>query len=214
MTLLAINFTWRRRNWRHFAGMALLALAGIAAIVASWAYFQLHAQEQRWQSDWQRLTGLAAERHDTGTPEQQERLKAELRFADGVIDQLDTPWDALFGAVEGAYSEQTILLGVEPDTERHEVRLTAEAKDLAAMLAYLSQVRQSPALKDAYLASHQINQQDPQKPVRFTIDAQWVEVPPSATDTPMVATITASAVAPKVVTASDAATLFAPEAKP
>lgn len=180
MKPLAINFAWQRRNWFHIAGMAFLALAGIAAITSGWAYFQLRAQEERWQSDWQRLNGLATEKHDTDTPEQQERLKAELRFANRVIDQLETPWDALFGAVEGADSDQAILLSVEPDTERREVRLTAEAKDLTAMLAYLDQVRQSPVLKDAYLANHQINQEDPQRPVRFIIEARWVDAPASA----------------------------------
>ena len=206
MKPLAINFAWRRRNWRHVFGLVFLTLVGIAAIGSAWIYFQLRAQEDRWQSDWQHLNGMATEKHDTSTPEQQERMKSELRFANRVIDQIDTPWDALFGAVESAYSDQAILLSVEPDTEQREVRLTAEAKDLAAMLAYLDQVRQSPILKGAYLASHQINQQDPQKPVRFIIEARWLDAPPSAPD--------ASPVTPAPPSSTAKVSLITPEAKP
>src|SRR3546814_13332811 len=41
------------------------------------------------------------------------------------------------------------------------------------MLEYLRQVRKAPALRDAYLVSHQFNLQDPQKPVRFVIEGRW-----------------------------------------
>lgn len=206
MKPLAIDFAWQRRNWPHVAGLAVLALAAIAAIASGWAYFQLHAAQERWQSDWRRLNGLATEQRDTGTPEEQERMKAELRFANQVIDRLDTPWDALFGAVEGAYSDQAILLSVEPDTERREVRLTAEAKDLAAMLEYLKQMRQSPVLRDAHLASHQINQQDALKPVRFTIEAGWVDVPATLPDS--------VPGTPAAAPSADKVSMIAPEAKP
>ncbi len=208
MKSLAISFAWKRHNRRHVASLSVLALAALAAIASGWAYFQLHTEQERWQSDWRRLNGLATEQRNIGTPEEQERMKAELRFANQVIDRLDTPWDALFGAVEGAYSDQAILLSVEPDTERREVRLTAEAKDLASMLEYLKQVRQSPVLRDAHLSSHQINQQDALKPVRFTIEARWVDVPATLLD-PVPGT---SAVAAPPST--EKISMVAPEAKP
>lgn len=175
-------------------GIALLAIALVGASYIGWRYWQLRHELDRWQSDWQRLTGMAAQVSKASTPEDRERLGAELRFANRIIDKLDTPWDALFGAVEGAYSDQAILLSVEPDTERREVRLSAEAKDMATMLAYLEQVRQSPVLRNAYLVSHQINLQDPQRPVRFVIEAAWNDMPAqTASPTPEAATPAAGA---------------------
>lgn len=206
MKLLAINFAWKRQNWHHVAGLSVLVLAVLAAIASGWVYFRLHTEQERWQSDWRRLNGLATEKRGAGAPEEQERMKAELRFANQIIDRLDTPWDALFSAVEGAYSDQTILLSVEPDAERREVRLTAEAKDLASMLEYLKQVRQSSVLKDAHISSHQINQQDALKPVRFTIEARWVDVPATLLDS--------VPGTPAAVPSADKVPMIAPEAKP
>jgi hypothetical protein len=115
--------------------------------------------------------------------EEKVRLRTEMRFARRVIEQLDTPWLALFAAVETAYDDNVTLLGVEPEPERREVRLIAEAKDVEAMLAYVRQVRQSPVLRDAWLANHQVNQQDPLRPVRFSIIARWLSpsVKPAST---------------------------------
>lgn len=163
--------------------LGFVAALGIVA-ASGWDYLQLRQQQETWQSDWQRLRRVDAQPRATSTPEERERLKAELRFANRIIEKLDAPWDTLFGAVESAFNEQVTLLAVEPDTERREVRLVAEAKDMAAMLDYVRQVRLSAALKDAYLVDHHINQQDPQRPVRFSVAAQWVaplpvEPPPS-----------------------------------
>ena len=161
------------------AGIALFVAAMAIVSVLAWQYAKLQSELDQWQADWQRLQQSDVAVQDTALPEEQERLKTELRFANRVIEKLDRPWDALFAAVEGATGDQSALLGIEPDPETRQVHLTAEAKSFSAMLDYLKQVRQSPVLQSAYLVSHQINQQDPQKPVRFTIDAPWADPGPT-----------------------------------
>ncbi|TAN79879.1 MAG: hypothetical protein EPN14_05770 [Gallionella sp.] len=153
--------------------LGFLAAVGVACW-SGWHYLQLQQKVDIWQADWQRLHRNEVQPHAVSTPEDLERVKSELRFANRVIEKLDTPWDALFGAVEEAFNEQVTLLSVEPDTERREVRLLAEAKNLGAMLDYVQQVRESPVLKNGYLVEHQINQQDPLRPVRFTVTAGWL----------------------------------------
>jgi len=175
MRALSNDFAWARPSIGRRIGVVLLVLNIAAALVLAWAYVQDRQELDTWQSDWERLNRIASERRSTGTPEDRERLKHELRYANRVIDKLSLPWDAVFGAVEQAFDEQAILLRVEPDPERRQVRLSAEAKDTSAMLAYLRKVRETVVLSDAYLLSHQVNQQDPQHPVRFEIEAHWAD---------------------------------------
>lgn len=103
--------------------------------------------------------------------------QGELRIARQVIDQLDTPWNTLFSAIESTYDDNVTLLGIEPEPTRQEVKLIAEAKDFSAMAAYLRKARQSKVLHDAWLLNHQVNSQDPLRPVRFTVSATWVLQP-------------------------------------
>lgn len=171
---MQVDFTPKSFSTGKIAGLLMFLVAVGIACWSGWHYLQLQQKVDIWQADWQRLDRSEVQPRAVNTPEDQERVKSELRFASRVIEKLDTPWDALFGAVEAAFNEQVTLLSVEPDTERREVRLLAEAKDMEAMLDYVLQVRQSPALKNGYLVEHQINQQDPLRPVRFTISAGWL----------------------------------------
>jgi Tfp pilus assembly protein PilN len=152
----------------------LLVVAAGASFFLAWHYAVLVREFDAVESERARLQSPGSGvPHELGA-EDKTRLRSEMRFARRVIEQLDTPWPALFAAVETAYDDNVTLLGVEPEPERREVRLLAEAKDAEAMLAYVRQVRQSPVLKDAWLANHQINLQDPLHPVRFTINASWL----------------------------------------
>ncbi|OHC67889.1 MAG: hypothetical protein A3H93_16190 [Rhodocyclales bacterium RIFCSPLOWO2_02_FULL_63_24] len=141
-------------------------------------YLELRHELAEWRDTLQRIDRRRAGEARRQPAESAARLKAELQRANRVIEALSTPWADLITATESAYSEKAILMGIEPDTERREVRLTAEAKDLPAMLEYLKALRQSPVLMDATLVSHQINAKDSQRPVRFVVTAHWFDVPP------------------------------------
>jgi hypothetical protein len=177
MKPVSVNFSARRERPYDHAGWVLLVAAVGASLFLAWYYAALvrmsDAREARL-AHLQRPASGAAHALSAG---ERGRLRPEMRFARHVIEQLDTPWPALFSAVEAAYDEDVALLGVEPEPGRREVRLLAEAKDAGAMLAYIRQVRQSPVLKGAWLVSHQVNLQDPLHPVRFTVSARWLPPP-------------------------------------
>ncbi|MDD5248617.1 MAG: hypothetical protein PHY45_06515 [Rhodocyclaceae bacterium] len=194
-----IDFRWQRRSRKRFVGIAIFALAIALVVAQAWIFFALRAEADTCQSDRHRLDRLAATQRAQESLEARERLQAELRLANRIIDKLDTPWDALFGTIESAGGEQVILLGVDPDAEQRDVRLTGEAKDMSAVLGYLRDLRRAPALKSVYLTGHQINLQDPQRPVRFAIDAHWVEVPPAPKES-QAAAAAKEAVGPPVAT--------------
>ena len=103
-----------------------------------------------------------------------QKVALEIKRANEVIGQLNQPWDELFTAVETGDRKHVALLSIEPDPQKRQVKVTAEAKNLAAMLNYARSLEQQQLLTDIFLQSHQVQQQDPEKPVRFVFTATWM----------------------------------------
>jgi Tfp pilus assembly protein PilN len=101
--------------------------------------------------------------------------QAEINYANRVIDRLALPWDRLFNEMENTVDSQVVLLGVEPDAERGRISFTSEARDLSAMLSYERRLGGSALLRDVHVQSHQVQIQDPQRPVRFVVGATWLQ---------------------------------------
>lgn len=101
--------------------------------------------------------------------------QSEIRRANSVIDELNLPWAALFGAVESASDGAIALLSIQPDAQKQLVRITGEAKTLDDVLAYIERLQEDTQLTNASLLSHEIRQQDAEKPIRFTLTANWME---------------------------------------
>jgi len=173
---LQIDFIPRKSPWRWLAYLCC-AVGLLLAAQQIRAYWRLSKQLGTAEEPWHRLQLPAAvpgrsllAAHDV---RQQEQLRNEQKAARRTIGQLLLPWDGLFRDIESAMSAQVSLLGIEPDPERKEIHITAEAKDMDAMLMYVRQMMNVSSLRNVYLLSHQMQLQDPQKPVRFVIAARW-----------------------------------------
>lgn len=83
------------------------------------------------------------------------------------------PWERVFSAIEDATSADVALLEFVPEGARGEVKIVAEARTLAAMLAYQKKLSESPALAQVTVSSHEVVLDSPQRPVRFTLQARW-----------------------------------------
>jgi hypothetical protein len=101
--------------------------------------------------------------------------KEEVALARDTVERLTTPWDSLFGALEGAASDEVALLGLEPDAKAGKVVISGEGKDYLAALTYVLNLSRSDALSGVQLVRHEVKPDDPQKPVSFAISASWVE---------------------------------------
>lgn len=101
--------------------------------------------------------------------------EGELAAARDTLQRLSVPWDALFGALEAAQTERASLLSIEPDAVSGTVALTGEAKDYLALLSYVANLEQQKALSRVHLARHETRQNEPQRPLAFTISASWRE---------------------------------------
>lgn len=173
MRPLHLDFHPRATAFNRF-GFALCAIALALIVYLFLNFVSLNAEQENLEAKWAGLKGKKRSQASRALKSEDiARLKTEFRRANEVVDRLAAPWDALFKAVESAGSEDVALLGMQPDPEKRLVRIDAEAKDFSAMLEYVRRLDRQQALDSVHIVSHQINQQDPQKPVRFVAIASW-----------------------------------------
>lgn len=175
MQPLVLDF---RRRYRRvpWTGLLVLALAATAVVGSGFHYVdaneQLAAAEARMKASERSSRRQQAAMRGTATDLQ--KVALEIKRANEVIGQINLPWEELFKAVETSDKKQVALLSIEPDPQKQHVKVTAEARNLAAMLAYARSLEQQQLLTDIFLQSHQVQQQDAEKPVRFVFTATWI----------------------------------------
>jgi hypothetical protein len=96
-----------------------------------------------------------------------------FRDADQVARSLNLPWDKLFRSVEEATDEGVALLALQPDPQKREISISGEAKDYAAILAFVTRLDKRQSLHDVHLVKHEVREDDPQRPTFFSIVASW-----------------------------------------
>jgi hypothetical protein len=175
MTPLRLDY---QRSMQPFpwAGAVLLALALSVLTLAYVRYMDL----TREAASLEEQAGYAMVRHKQpptagvatnkrGT----ENMDLEIRHANEVLQQISLPWGRLFQAIESSSGKQVALLSMEPDAEKYVVKLSGEAKNITAVLNYVKRLSAQEVFSSVYLQSHQIQQQDQDKPVRFALLATW-----------------------------------------
>ena len=100
--------------------------------------------------------------------------EAQAAFVNGAILQLNLPWRELQDAVAAATPRNVALLVLEPDARKHLLKITAEAKNSDDMITYIEELKQQELFTGVLLTRHEINEQDPNRPLRFQLEAQWV----------------------------------------
>jgi Tfp pilus assembly protein PilN len=156
-----------RPAWAIF--LAALALAmGVAMVTA---------QNQQRQRDIDRLRAATTARTFASTaapaPVRAPVPEAQAAAVNATVLQLNLPWRTLHDAVQAGTPANIALLALEPDARKNTVRITAEAKSSDDMIAYVEQLQKSEWFSGVALARHEINEQDPNRPIRFQLDAQW-----------------------------------------
>ena len=121
-----------------------------------------------------------ARKHDVNLkadPKSREQITREVTRANEVLRRITLPWDELFRAVESASPKDVALLTMEPDSDKQLLKIVGEAKDVAAMLDYVRKLEGNAMFRMVTLQSHQVQQQDPQRPIRFALVADWKDRP-------------------------------------
>lgn len=155
----------RRRRW---PGLVLL---GISLVVLGDLLLRYHETATALE----RLRSVRAPAPARPLPAKSQEV--EERIARAALRQLALPWARLVRALEGAATPDVALLQLHPEAQQQVLRITAEARDARAMFRYLRGLAQAKGLSDIHLVSHQMVQDDPQHPVRFSAQASFRGMP-------------------------------------
>lgn len=158
-----------------WGGVLLLVVSSAIMIAIGIYYRSLSDQATLWESKTERIE-RAAQRSFPGSRSDERLAPAvsqEVKRANQVLRQLGMPWESLFQAVESAGGKEVALLALEPDMEKRLVKISGEAKTMAAMLEYIKQLENRDVLGTVYLQNHHVQLQDPEKPVRFELLGIW-----------------------------------------
>lgn len=149
--------------------IASLALCGVALVQV------LDYREAREEVDAQ----LAALRARAGAPvpvvapPRAQVGEQEAQAVNAAISQLNLPWRALHDAVRAGTPSTIALLALEPDARKRVLRITAEARTSEDMLAYVAALGRADWFGAVTLVRHEVAEQDPNRPLRFQLDAGW-----------------------------------------
>lgn len=154
---------------RMLATLLCLALMGAVLGLAGWAVHLrvshdalaqelAHRQEQVRPLDLPPAPALP--------PEQQ-------RAHNAAVTQLNIPWSGLLDVLERQSQPEVAILALEPDAQRQLVRVVAEAKDADTLIRYAEGLAKQNHLSELRLRRQEINDLDPNRPVRLTFDVRW-----------------------------------------
>ena len=176
MRALMLDFQPRSRStplgWSLLGAGVVLALTSM--VIAQHLSGEAEQQQGHLQTTQRVLSG------DTGTgskvaltpaeTREQAQNLAEMRK---VSQQLRRPWERLFATLEAMPRDNIALLSLTPDARKGQVRISAEARDLEAMLDFHQRLEATDELSDVSLLSHEIVTNVPEQPVRFNLSATW-----------------------------------------
>jgi Tfp pilus assembly protein PilN len=153
------------------AGTLGLALCVTAACYGNAALQRQHAREAQLLRAQQRV---AASMQGPAPVAQTPIAPAQAAAVNAAILQLNLPWRDLQDALASATPPEIALLALEPDARKRVLKITAETKDSDAMIAYIAQLKQQELFGTrVQLLRHEINELDPNKPLRFQVEASW-----------------------------------------
>lgn len=175
MKSLSLDFERSRSQAAELARAALLvtglAVLAVSTVVCVERWGALAAMRERAED--LRLMARRSAGALRARPEDTQEVEAEVRRANALLEQINLPWLDLLDTIESTRGDTVALLSIQPDARRHTVRIAAEAKSLGEALEYVRRLGAHPRLSGVYLVSHEIVQQDAQKPVRVQLLAGW-----------------------------------------
>ncbi len=153
-------------------GLVVLAISIAAAGLLIERYREAKLELDRIEAG-QRLLGPGRQAAQA-TPR---RLEEEAKSVEAVLRQLALPWGTIIETVEGATTSDVAILQLQPDAPQRQLRLGAEARTQQAMLDYLRRLGAAETLADVHVVSHQVQMEDPNRPIQFTVQAQLKGAP-------------------------------------
>jgi hypothetical protein len=156
----------RRTPW---VGYLLLVLAAIAAAGTAERFRDAQLAAERQET----ARGLLNVQRAPAKAIPKSRLDEQVKNAEAVVRQLTLPWARLIQTIEAAGNNDVAILQLQPDAQQRILRITAEARNQDAMVDYLRRLSQVDGFGHVHLLNHQVQQDDPHRPVQFAAQASF-----------------------------------------
>lgn len=156
-------------------GMLVLAIAIMCTLFSYRQYLVVSERNAAMESELAQVAAARQKLHAARQPSalSSAELEAGDRRAREVASFLLLPWRDLFAALESASHDGVALLAIEPDHKKHQLRITAEARNFDILTGYLERLGNARQLTFVRLLRYEVREDDPQHPLRFTIEASW-----------------------------------------
>lgn len=176
MRSLQLRFPYHKQQirWVDY----LLLLAGVALLLSAvYLLKQIMSEIAYWETREAHITQQQKHTRQSRTPAARinKATQEELKQVDGILHQLNLPWEKLFDSLEMADSKDVALLSLRPNVSGKTIRITGEARNLAALVEYVQALELEPVLKNTHLISYKARQDHPRHPIVFSILATWHE---------------------------------------
>lgn len=171
MRKLALDFQPRRPGLLP----AILLLAGLVLGADQWfEYAQLRDESEALHQRVEQLQKRAArlEASQRGSRPENVFSADETKALRQAIGAVGVDWMALYEHVDRSVGDDIALLAIRPNASGKSVQISGEARRMDDALAFVEALHAAP-LSDVVLLSHQIKQNDPQRPIVFEIAATW-----------------------------------------
>lgn len=170
MARLELDFL-PRPDWQRPIGLAL-ALIGLAALVGALASFERDRAREAGLT--RQITALEARLARTpARPTPRNRDAGEDESA-RLERALAWRWQPALDAVADSLNPRIALTRLEGEIERTRLVLTAEAHSLDDALGWVERLASQPAVRRAQPESHLKTTEDPEAPVRITVNLELV----------------------------------------
>lgn len=169
-----LNLDYQAPRFAHPISLLILLLGIVLASIFAWQYQILNQEIHDWES---KVAQMQQVNQHTSTQSNRRvdegRNLQEINYANSVIRQLALPWENLFTALEAVRNDKVAVLSIEPNAQKGLVKISGESRNTQEMLNYVRSLQMQGTLSNVFLASHQIQERDPEKPVRFALTAGW-----------------------------------------
>ncbi|MHB1093015.1 hypothetical protein [Thiobacillus sp.] len=162
-----LDFDFHPRPARPGLLGAALALAGVAAMAWVWMNLQtahatvagLAMQIAALEKSQSRPTAHPVKHTDDAARRTRSQVSAQLAYS----------WQPAFEALAAARSGKIALVSLDAVQSTSRLKLVAEARHLADAIAFIDTLQQQPGIRRVELLQHELQADDAQKPLRFTI---------------------------------------------
>ncbi|MEM5388982.1 hypothetical protein VSR68_36320 [Paraburkholderia phymatum] len=169
---LHIDFA-RNRPRLAPAGLVVLGVAVVLLLASGVLLWRAYDDNDRVQARLEEARHrLFAKTHPVRAQPTPAAMHAEKQSL-AVLRELTVPWQDLLSILEDYPDHDVALIGIDHNPVQSQIRITAEAKNFDAMIAYLRYLQSSKLLREAVLNDHEIEANVPGTPVRFQITAVW-----------------------------------------